>query len=98
MYQGLWAYDGWNSLNFVAEEMKNPIRDLPLSIMMGIPFITACYVIMNISYLTVLTPLQLANSQAVAVVRYHLNISRKNYRLEKSCMIPLSGHTAPHDS
>ena len=70
MYQGLWAYDGWNTLNFVAEEMENPIRDLPLSIMVGIPFITGCHVIMNIAYLTVLTPLQMATSQAVAVVGF----------------------------
>lgn len=67
MYQGLWAYDGWNTLNFLTEEMENPIVDLPRSIMIGIPFITACYVVMNIAYLTVLTPMQLAVSDAVAV-------------------------------
>ncbi|CAO3600046.1 unnamed protein product [Absidia cylindrospora] len=30
-YSGLWAYDGWNSLNVVAGEMKDPHRDLPVS-------------------------------------------------------------------
>lgn len=23
-YQGFWAYDGWNQLNYITEELKNP--------------------------------------------------------------------------
>ncbi|KAJ7411154.1 hypothetical protein WISP_104072 [Willisornis vidua] len=25
-YNGLWAYDGWNQLNYITEELKNPYR------------------------------------------------------------------------
>lgn len=24
LYQGLWAFDGWNQLNYITEELKNP--------------------------------------------------------------------------
>lgn len=27
-YTGLWAYDGWNNLNYVTEEIKNPGKSI----------------------------------------------------------------------
>ena len=32
----LWAYEGWTNLNTVAEEMKNPRKNLPLALIIGI--------------------------------------------------------------
>ncbi|XP_043562768.1 b(0,+)-type amino acid transporter 1 [Chiloscyllium plagiosum] len=66
-YNGLWSYDGWNQLNFVTEELKHPYRDLPLSIMVGIPLVTVCYILVNVAYFTVMTPTELLQSSAVAV-------------------------------
>ncbi|XP_047126057.1 b(0,+)-type amino acid transporter 1 [Hydra vulgaris] len=66
-YGGLWAYDGWNNLNLVTEELRNPNHDLPLAILIGIPLVAVCYVLINISYLTVLTSAEIATSNAVAV-------------------------------
>ncbi|XP_033119667.1 b(0,+)-type amino acid transporter 1-like [Anneissia japonica] len=66
-YQGLWAYEGWNQLNYVTEELKKPERNLPLSIIIGIPMVTLFYVMTNLSYLTVMSPEELISSSAVAV-------------------------------
>ncbi|XP_037372264.1 B(0,+)-type amino acid transporter 1 [Talpa occidentalis] len=66
-YNGLWAYDGWNQLNYITEELKNPFRNLPLAIVVGIPLVTVCYILMNVSYFTVMTATELLQSQAVAV-------------------------------
>uniref|UniRef100_A0A3B5AQ52 b(0,+)-type amino acid transporter 1 n=1 Tax=Stegastes partitus TaxID=144197 RepID=A0A3B5AQ52_9TELE len=66
-YNGLWAYDGWNQLNFITEELKNPFRNLPLAIIIGIPLVSLCYVLVNVSYFTVMTTTELLQSQAVAV-------------------------------
>eukprot|EP00057_Strongylocentrotus_purpuratus_P025154 XP_011679628.1 PREDICTED: b(0,+)-type amino acid transporter 1 isoform X2 [Strongylocentrotus purpuratus] len=66
-YQGLWAYDGWNQLNYVTEELINPYRNLPLAIIIGIPMVTVLYLLVNISYFTVMSPEELLQSSAVAV-------------------------------
>ncbi|XP_074864405.1 B(0,+)-type amino acid transporter 1 [Carettochelys insculpta] len=66
-YNGLWAYDGWNQLNYITEELKNPHRNLPLSIIIGIPLVSVCYILINISYFTIMTPTELLQSQAVAM-------------------------------
>ncbi|XP_063974025.1 b(0,+)-type amino acid transporter 1 [Diachasmimorpha longicaudata] len=66
-YTGLWAYDGWNNLNYVTEEIKDPSKNLPRSIMIGIPLVTVCYALINLSYLAVMSPTEMIESEAVAV-------------------------------
>lgn len=39
-----------------------------MAIVIGIPLVTICYILMNIAYFTVMTPTELLQSQAVAVV------------------------------
>ena len=43
-------------------------RNLPRSIMIGIPLTTVCYVMVNVAYLAVLSPTEMMESEAVAVV------------------------------
>ena len=66
----MWAYDGWNTLNYVTEEIDNPYRNLPIAIFVAIPLVTLCYVLVNISYFTVMTLVEISDSTAVAVVGY----------------------------
>ncbi|XP_054472040.1 b(0,+)-type amino acid transporter 1 [Anoplopoma fimbria] len=66
-YNGLWAYDGWNQLNFITEELKQPSRNLPLAILIGIPLVSVCYVLVNVAYFSVMTATELLLSPAVAV-------------------------------
>ena len=80
-YSGLWAYDGWNNLNYVTEEIINPSRNLPLSVIIGIPLVTVCYLLVNISYLLVMRPNEMMISDAVAVVTLPFIYSRSSISL-----------------
>uniref|UniRef100_A0A665W6I0 b(0,+)-type amino acid transporter 1 n=2 Tax=Echeneis naucrates TaxID=173247 RepID=A0A665W6I0_ECHNA len=66
-YQGLWSYDGWNNLNYVTEELKRPEVNLPRAVVIAISLVTGLYLLVNVSYLTVMTPKELMSSTAVAV-------------------------------
>lgn len=50
----LWAYEGWTNLNSVAEEMRNPRRNIPLAIIGSILGVTLLYVVFNFSISRVL--------------------------------------------
>ncbi|CAF1234980.1 unnamed protein product [Adineta ricciae] len=66
-YRGLFAYGGWHVLNSVTEELRNPKRNLWLSVTLALPTVTLLYVFINISYFTAMTKSELLASNAVAV-------------------------------
>lgn len=49
-----WAYEGWTNLNNVTEEMENPEKDLPKSLLITMIIVTLLYVLYQSSILRVL--------------------------------------------
>ncbi len=62
----LFSYGGWQQTNFVAEEMKDPERTLPRSLILGVIGVFVVYVLANIVYLRHLGVSGLAASTAPA--------------------------------
>jgi basic amino acid/polyamine antiporter, APA family len=67
MRYGLFAYSGWEGATYVAEEIKNPRKNLPLSLFIGISFVMLLYLLVNTAYLNLLSPSKIASAKVVAI-------------------------------
>ena len=63
---GLFAFGGWHMVTYTAEETKNPERTIPRALILGTLIVTACYVGLNVVYLSVLPIDRVINSTRVA--------------------------------
>jgi APA family basic amino acid/polyamine antiporter len=62
----LWPYDGWINIGPVAEEIREPQRNLPLGLALGMAVVILVYVGANISYHLTLSMDEVAKSEAIA--------------------------------
>ncbi|MGH9516908.1 MAG: APC family permease [Terriglobales bacterium] len=58
----LWAYDGWSDVNMVAEEVRDPERNVPLALVGGLVVIGALYMLVNAAVQYALPTLSVAQS------------------------------------
>jgi APA family basic amino acid/polyamine antiporter len=54
MRDAFWAYEGWISLGYLGGEIKNPTKNLPLALILGILGVIGIYLLINVAYLFVL--------------------------------------------
>ena len=73
----LWAYDGWNDLNMVSEEVRNPSRNIPIALIAGVATIGVLYMLVNAAVQYVLPVSAIAGSERPAseAIRAVLGIS-----------------------
>nr|CAB3266340.1 b(0,+)-type amino acid transporter 1 [Phallusia mammillata] len=66
VYQVMWTYQGWNALCYVTEEVDHP-RTVAVASVIAVVVVAISFITINISYLLVLTPLEMSSSQTVAL-------------------------------
>jgi basic amino acid/polyamine antiporter, APA family len=62
----LWAYDGWEDLNLVGSEVKDPARNFPRALVGGVSLVALIYLLFSAACLKVLPFGSVANSAHVA--------------------------------
>jgi APA family basic amino acid/polyamine antiporter len=74
MVGSIFSSDSWNSVTFIAGEMKNPKRDVALSLFFGTMIVTLIYVSANVMYTAVLPlhDIATADKDRVAVAASHV--------------------------
>jgi APA family basic amino acid/polyamine antiporter len=62
----MFAYGGWQNCSFIAGEIRDPARNLARANVVGVAAVVALYLGLNVAYLWLLTPAQVAGSPALA--------------------------------
>jgi APA family basic amino acid/polyamine antiporter len=57
----MFLYSGWNAAAYMAEEIRDPGRNVPLALLMGTALVTAIYVLLNVLFLFVIPIGELAS-------------------------------------
>jgi basic amino acid/polyamine antiporter, APA family len=61
-----WAYDGWVYITWVAGEVKDPRRNVPLAMVLGVLAVGVIYIAMNVTYIYALPLKEIAHYETIA--------------------------------
>jgi basic amino acid/polyamine antiporter, APA family len=61
-----WAYDGWVYITWVSGEVKNPRRNVPLAMVLGVIAVAVIYIAMNVTYTYALPLSEVAKHETIA--------------------------------
>lgn len=85
----LFAYGGWQTANFIAEEIKEPRRNLPRALLIGVAGVIVLYVTVNLVYVRAFGASELSNTTAPASAAMRLALGERGAALI-ACGIAIS--------
>jgi APA family basic amino acid/polyamine antiporter len=62
----MWPYDGWINVAPVTEEIRDPARNVPRALILGVGLVMVVYILVNVSYHLLMPLGAIAKSEAVA--------------------------------
>lgn len=72
IYYTIFAYGGWYNLNYVLDELKDPIKNLPRCAVSALTLTTVLYLLANVAYLAVL-PVSVIKTSSLTVAANFFN-------------------------
>ncbi len=92
----LWAYDGWNDLNMVSEEIERPERNIPIALLLGVGVVAVLYMGMNAGIQRALPATAIAKASVPAAAASegalgHLGVSLVSIGMMISMLASLNG-------
>lgn len=84
----LFSSDAWNNVTFIAAEIKNPRKNIPLGLLIGVCIVTVLYILANVAYF-ILLPAQ-GSSSGTTVLERGIAFA-ENDRVGSAAMFPVFG-------
>lgn len=68
LYWVMYAYSGWNASTYIVGEVRNPARNIPLSVGLGTVLVAALYLALNAVFLRTTPAAEMVGKQEVALI------------------------------
>jgi len=83
----MWAYDGWGNVTVIAEEVRNPQRNVPIALIVGVLILTVLYTGANLAFHLVLPSSEIAQLQNPAAAVCERLLPNYGYRLVQAMIL-----------
>lgn len=93
MLGSLFSSDAWNNVTFIAGEVENPKRNIPLGLFFGVSIVTLIYVLANVAYLCLL-PLE-GSANGTTVIEQGIMFAQKD-RVGTAALFTVFGDIAKY--
>lgn len=94
MIGSLFSSDAWNNVTFIAGEVENPKKNIPLGLFFGVSIVTVIYVLANVAYLCLL-PVQGSAVPGSSVLEQGMMYAQKD-RVGAAALFTIFGDVAKY--